>query len=269
MTDQRRLLSLLALIVLGLACTTCRADSTIGDLQRAQEAYDRGVSLKSTKPDEARASFAEAGQLWQAAVNAGADNASIHFNLGNAFVQAGDLGRGITAYVRAQRLAPLDRAIAANLATARSDVATPIAGDGSGDWSAIAWWRVLSQSTRAWISVVAWLAFWTAIALPFLGVRIAHRGWRILRATSLVVALVAGGSVIADRWMTASRPLAVVVSPEVVLRKGNGEGFEPQVAETLSPGIECLVLEARPGWLRIRLADGTEGWVRDVQVERV
>jgi SH3-like domain-containing protein len=61
----------------------------------------------------------------------------------------------------------------------------------------------------------------------------------------------------------------VIVERDVVLRKGNGEGFAPQVAEKLTPGVECLILEARPDWLRVRLGDGTEGWVRDTTLVRV
>jgi len=47
------------------------------------------------------------------------------------------------------------------------------------------------------------------------------------------------------------------------MRKGNGEGFEPMLAQPLPPGTECLLLERRPGWAEIEIAGGTRGWVRE------
>jgi SH3-like domain-containing protein len=53
----------------------------------------------------------------------------------------------------------------------------------------------------------------------------------------------------------------------VVVRKGNGEGYDPQFEQPLHDGIEFRVIEQRGGWLRIELADGNQGWVRSREVE--
>ena len=47
----------------------------------------------------------------------------------------------------------------------------------------------------------------------------------------------------------------------MVLRSGNGTGFEPVIEESLAEGVEFVILEERPGWWRIRLPDGTLGWI--------
>lgn len=241
----------------------------VADLERAQAEYDRGVELKATKPAEARRAFAEAASLFQHAVNEGADTAGIHFNLGNAYVQSGDLGRGIASYLRARQRAPYDPAIAANLATARTDVTAKVAGDAVNDGSGIAWWRLIGERTRLFVSLLAWAAFWSLASLPFLTGAGLSRSLRSVRAASLVLAVLTGATVAIDRWLAATRQLGVVQANEVVVRKGNGDGFEPQVAEALSAGVECMILESRPGWLRVRLADGTEGWVREEAIVRV
>ncbi len=256
--------------LLAIAATAPIASASgIGDLERAQQSYDRGVEAKATKPAEARAAFGESAALLRQVVSDGADNAGVHFNLGNAYVQSGDIGRGIASYLRAQRLAPYDRAIAANLATARTDIATKIGGDAVSDGSRIAWWRVVGEGPRLWTAIVAWTACWVLVAWPLITGSLGSRALRAVRAAGLVVALLSGATVGIDRWLAATRPLAVVIAGDVVVRKGNGDGFEAQVAEKLNPGVECMVLESRPGWLRVRLADGTEGWVREEQVERV
>jgi hypothetical protein len=166
-------------------------------------------------------------------------------------------------------LAPYDRAITANLATARTDVVRKIGGDALSDGSRIAWWRVVGEAPRLWTAVGGWALFWALLAWPLVSGGPLSRWLRTLRSVGLVVAIAAGATVGIDRWLTATRPLAVVIANDVVVRKGNGQGFEAQVAETLSAGVECMILERRPGWTRIRLADGTEGWIRDEQVEAV
>lgn len=262
-------LGLLPLLTALAFASSARAEANdpTAALARAQAAYDTAIGLKASKPAEARAAFAESAAIFQGLVDDGADTAGLRFNLGNAYVQAGDLGRGIANYLRARQLAPYDAAILANLATARTDVQAKIAGDAVNDGSRIGWWRFVGERTRLGVALVGWFVFWGLVALPLVRGRAAKgqrpsASWlRGVRGAALLVAFLSGSTVAIDRWLLATRPLGVIVGAEVVVRKGNGEGFEAQVAEKLGPGVECMVLERRPGWTRIRLADGTEGWV--------
>ncbi len=273
--------AVVALVVV-MACCIRSAHADLATLEAAQAAYDRGIEQISTKPAEARAAFAESAALLQQLVDGGADASDLHYNLGNAYVQAGDLGRGIASYLRARQITPFAPHVLANLASARTDAGLAgSAGGGVGvgaisDGSQYAWWRLLPESTRQITAIVAWIVAWSLVALAIL--RPSKEGTtgnarslplRALRTIAFVLAILAGLSVATDRWLAATRPLAVIVERDVVLRKGNGEGFAPQVAEKLTPGVECLILEARPDWLRVRLGDGTEGWVRDTTLVRV
>ena len=59
-----------------------------------------------------------------------------------------------------------------------------------------------------------------------------------------------------------TRPAGVIVVEEVVVRKGNGESYTPQLPQPLHAGTEFVVLEARGSWLAIQLDNGTNGWIR-------
>lgn len=253
-------------LLAALATPEARASQSLEGLSEAQAAYERGVALRESDLREARREFARAAAGFQAAVDAGADNAAIHFNLGNALIQSGDLGRGIASQLRARRLAPEDPSIAANLAHARSEVRPKLPGEvarASGDL--IAWWRFASERTRFLLFAIAWLAAWSLAAVAVAGVRL-RRPLPAIRTACAVIALLTLATLVADRWLERDRRTGVVIADQATLRKGNGDGFDAQVAEPLGPGVEFLFREERPGWLRVRLADGSEGWLRTEQV---
>ena len=73
-----------------LAAACARAGEGPAD---AKAAYDAGR-------------FAEAAQIYEAAIAVHGGRAPLHFNLGNSRYREGDLGRAVLEYRRAWRLAP-------------------------------------------------------------------------------------------------------------------------------------------------------------------
>jgi hypothetical protein len=235
---------------------------------QAQAAYERGVELRRTDAAASAAAFRESAQRWSDARAAGAENGTLEFNLGNAAMEAGDVGRAIAAYLRAERFMPGDADLAHNLAHARASVTSSF--DRSGGTvlvdSVAGWWHLLPRSFRTGAAWTAWIGFWLALAATAMRPALrTHAAWRAMLGTLLAGWAVFGGTVIADEALAAARPRAVLVEHGIVLRKGNGDGFEPAFVETLGPGVECLVTERRPGWIRVQLPDGRSGWLRASQ----
>lgn len=270
--DLRSRMASAFIVVAMLVVTPAAADgqeTTRSTAASAEAAYQRGIEAVSGS-SEAEAAFVESAETWKRAIDAGADGPAAWFNLGNARMRAGEIGPAILAYRRAERLAPTDDDIAANLAEARQRVDRPIQADATDvDFASVAgWWHLFSTQTRLWIGLVSWVAFWI-----LLDRRRAGRGgrtsepeavtaaWRAGIAGTLVIALLSGATVAADRWLPAWRPVGVVVQDDVIVRSGNGISFEPAIEESLSEGVEFAILEERPGWWRVRLPDGTQGWI--------
>ena len=77
-----------------------------------------------------RGEFAEAAQQYEALIGLGYQDAAVYYNLGNAYMEDGDLGRAILNYLRAEELSPRDPDIMANLALARSRTVDQLQAEG-------------------------------------------------------------------------------------------------------------------------------------------
>jgi hypothetical protein len=252
------------------------ASDASADAVAAQAAYDRGIQLRTSDPATGMAAFRESALRWQAVLDHGADNGPLHYNLGNAQLQAGDVGRAIVSYLRAERHMPGDADLAHNLAQARRKVEHSFERSGGTLLvdSVARWWHLIPLGTRFAAAWIGWAAFWALVAWRIaapatLGTDGRRIAWRTVTAAALAAWVACGGSILADRALAAARPAAVLVESGVTLRKGNGDGFEAAFAESLGPGVECTVLSERPGWVQLQLPDGRSGWVKDSQVQRV
>ena len=54
----------------------------------------------------------------------------------------------------------------------------------------------------------------------------------------------------------------VLVGDDVIVRKGDGEGYDRQFKQPLHEGVEFVVLEIRGGWIHIKLPDENRGWIQ-------
>lgn len=204
---------------------------------------------------------AEAAQAYERLLTNGVVTAAVHFNQGNAWLKAEQVGRAIAAYRRALRLAPRDRDIGANLRLARARLPAGVAHARglSG--------RVLDRLTPNEWSGLALAAVWIS-GLVFVGrevlprYRTATRG--LARGLGGVAVLAVVAAVAASR--DVHRAEAVVAVPEVAVRFGPLR--ESQEAFTLPDGAEVRVRDRKDAWLKVRDAGGREGWVpRDDVVE--
>jgi len=233
------------------------------ELAAAETAYAEAIGLSKSDPTAARAGFERAAELYAAVPRASAGTpAALHFNHANALVQAGRTGEAIAEYRAALKRAPADERVAHNLAEARARVA----GRGAEPPApgalerAAAFWGVASEPMRWLLAVVlAWTAF---------GLAAASKESRAAARTIAVGAVLVASTVGLDLIRRATDRAGVFDAPALV-RKGNGDGFEPLFVEPLPEGTECRIAETRPGWIRIELADTSTGWVRDDAVIRV
>ena len=252
-------------------CATDAQDTVATELQAAQTAYDQGVESARTDPAAAQKYFAQAANGFDKVVKSGVSNGKLLYNLGNAQVQAKQIGSGIGSYLQAQRIMPGDSQLQSNLAHARTLVKDRFDSGGGILMEDVSdWWHLISFNSRLTLAGMFWIAAWSIAAfLLHQPTAARHETARVLvRRTAWGLAMcgvILGATVVSDITAAQLWPQGVTTSDGVMVRKGNGDGFDPQFAEPLSQGVEFRVLQRRPGWLLIRLGDGKSGWISATQ----
>jgi tetratricopeptide (TPR) repeat protein len=231
----------------------------LAHLEQANRAFEQ--ALISPTPEAAQGYYQQAITGYEQLIAAGVQNARLSYNLGNAYFRVHDLGRTILYYRRGLRLEPGNRQLQANVSYARSRRVDQI--DVSSQRSLMQhlcfWQGELSVQTQWTLALLAYGLVWGG-AFAHLRWRRAALRWSI--AGTALLCVVFAGSALATHYQHTVRRAGVILAPEVVVRKGNGESYTPQLPQPLHAGTEFVVLEERGSWLAIQLDNGTSGWIR-------
>ena len=230
-------------------------------LDEARQAYDGGVAALRTDPVHAAELFADSARRFEQLVADGVVNGRLQYNLGNAYLQMGELGRAILHYRAAEQIIPRDPKLRHNLTYARSLTESRIAvsGERALRTALLGWHRSTSIGARFVVFVTAYTLCWVLLTLSLVSSR---ASWRWPAVAAAIVCIALGVSVAIDTFEGGDPREGVVLVDDVVVRKGNSEGFEPRFEQPLHQGVEFRVIEQRPDWLSIELPDGKTGWIR-------
>lgn len=204
--------------------------------------------------------YREAAAAYEQLLAQGRATSALYFNLGNAWFKAGEAGRAILNYRLAERLAPRDPDIQANLRLTRELVrGGPIPARSL-------WQRAISALTPGewgFLTVFCtWLCFGALTAAELWPARPGMcRRWA---AVAGVLAIMAG-TCLAAQWFTDRRRReAVVVAKEAIIRYGPLQ--VSRELQKVADGTELIVLDEKDGWFQVAgLARGT-GWIQAADV---
>lgn len=203
----------------------------------------------------AQGKYTEAANTYDKIIADGSVSTALYFNLGNAEFKAGQLGRAIAAYRRAEQLSPRDPDVQGNLGFARNQVSASDAPHKNILQRALGKLTLNEWTTLAAVTVWAWL------------ILLALREWQPkLRQTLANYTLYAGllAFVLAGCTGTAlianhSTKSAVVVQET---QAKTGPLDDSQNAFTAKDGTELTVLDERDDWLQVTDTRNRLGWIK-------
>jgi tetratricopeptide (TPR) repeat protein len=222
-------------------------------------ASDFQVDFDQANRALAQGKFADATHSYQGILKTGS-SASLHNNLGLAFFQSGQIGPAIAQFRLAERLAPRDGEIKANLRLARAKLSKSITVDDVG---------LQALSLNEWALLPLGM-IWIAAGTWFLSV-LNPRAGSILRGYTWgagVLFIILSGLAARAAVVRYQEPDLVVVRPDAALRQSPFP--EAKSILNLAEGAELHTENVRAEWLLVRdPASDRSGWVRQDMVVRV
>ena len=202
--------------------------------------------------------FLKAAAMDQEILDRGYVSGAVLYNQGNALMRAGQRGRAIAAYRRAQRYLGPDLSLEASLTYALGE--SPAARRRPVIEHLLFWQDWISYPAKFhWAALAVAVTFLLGVSLLLVSMRLLIR----LTILSLGIALLLILSAAYDWYRFEWNIHGVIVEKRSIVRKGNAESYEPALTAPLDEGTEFEVIERRGEWLAVRLPGDQEGWVAE------
>jgi tetratricopeptide (TPR) repeat protein len=196
----------------------------------------------------------------------------LYYNLGCAYYRAGKLGPAIYSFERTLALEPSAEDAQFNLRTARSMAAQKVKDDLQGASDEPWWVRLVNLFTlKTWM--VLFLLSWWLVCGIFVLLRYIRPGpsrAALVASNSFMglIALTCGAMLGLSIYLSEVIVTAVVLPDKMAVHEGPGQ--ETKVTFKVHAGLKVRIQEQQAsGWVRIRLANGLEGWVPAQEIGRL
>jgi tetratricopeptide (TPR) repeat protein len=205
--------------------------------------------------------YAEAADDFLKIATAGVVNARLYYNLANAYLKCGELGRAVLWYERALKLAPGDPDLQFNYAYANS-LLEDEAGENASIWRILFFWKYqMSQNAVLWTATALNALFWI-----LLGLRVLRRKRPFNAAVTVLLAVtIVFVATVGYNFFEAAHPRrGVVLAGSLSVRSG----VTPEATElfVLHAGTRVRVEAENGSFVRIYYAPGKIGWVRKDEI---
>lgn len=210
-----------------------------------------------------------AKELYEKILTLEMESVPLYFNMGNTYYKMHDYPMAIYCYEKALKLDPSNEDVQINLAIANRAIVDKI--EPMPQSFIVRWW----QNTRAWFSGDQWawlsiVVFALLLVSLFLFLRARKLGVRKLGFfTGLVFLLVFALSVVFAfqlKHSSLTQDQAIIMTPTVNVKSSPNEASVDLFV--LHEGTKVDVLETESGWNKIRIANGSVGWLSEDSMRR-
>ena len=269
---MRTRLVIAVIVALGIGAGEARAALSTAGLPTVampaaaqDEAYLRGNELYQ------EGQYEQAVEAYRSVLGAGVESATLHYNLGNAYSQSGDLGRAILSWERAL---DRDRGLAdarSNLELARTltvDDVEPLPTF----WlvSAWRWWvDLLPRAVLLAAVALGWLLLWGGVAGRILARGEGMRRLGTLSVISGVALVVVLGVNVAVREFGLGQVSRGVILADAVPVRSAPTQDDNLILFEIHEGTAVRIDQRTDNWAEVVLDDGKVGWVPSGVVEEV
>jgi lipopolysaccharide export LptBFGC system permease protein LptF len=260
------------LISLVLICLTGSAPAGVSNEQlfslfsQANEAFRQANSTANNS--EQQTLYEKSILLYEKIINEGRiRNSKLYYNLANACLLKGDIGKAVLNYRRAENLDRTDVNIRKNLAFAlagRLDKVEPKT-EKRILRTLFFWHYDLPIKTRFALACICFALLCIGLTVMIWFGRTASMTVMSVVCCILTVCFLI--SVIFESYTQAENVRGVITAAEIIAHQGDGQNYPPSFKDPLHTGTDFELIEHRTGWFHIRLVNDTDGWIPDSSAE--
>ncbi len=211
--------------------------------------------------------YDEAIDTYLKLINSGYEGVSLYYNLGNSYYREGKIGYAILYYEKALRLSPGDDDVVHNLAIANTKTVDKI--NTLPKFFLFQWWESLLAlfTVGGWTRIVYlfYLLFLGSIGLYFFARRSSVQRYSIFAGFVLIVLLIVSGSLwVVNLNRDANVKNGIVIEPTATVKLAPDSTSND--AFVIHEGSKVRALDKVEDWVKIRLQDGKEGWIKQDEV---
>ena len=260
------LISLILICLAGSAQASLSGEQLFSLFSQANEAFRQANSTANNA--EQQQLYEKSILLYEKIINeGGVKNAKLYYNLANAYLLKGDIGKAVLNYRRAENLDRTDVNIRKNLAfalTRRLDKVEPKT-EKQILRTLFFWHYDLPVKTRFALACICFALLCIGLSVMIWRGRTASLTTISAICTILTACLLA--SVVYESYTNSANISGVITAQEVVAHQGDGQNYPPSFKEPLHAGTDFELIEHRTGWFHIRLVNDTDGWIPDNYAE--
>lgn len=245
------------------------AEEIFGLFHEANSMFSQANKLSLSDPAKAASLYQKSILRFERIIkDGGIENGKLYYNIGNIYFRTKDIGRAILNYRKAAQYIGNDINLQKNLEFARNTRKDQIEEKQETKVlkTVFFWHYDLSAKTRLTLFTISFGLLWL-----FAAARLFTKKPFFKWAISITVALSIffTGSLVIEYITRQQSVPGVIISQEVIARKGNSASYIKSFREPLHAGTEFTILENRRNWFRVELPDARTCWVPAADVELV
>ena len=245
-TMKRYTLLIYMLVVVGWAFAQNPSDEWFN---QANTAYNSG-------------NYEDAVGLYQKILDADMESVPVYYNMGNAYYKMREYPKAIYYYEKALKLDPSNEEVKTNLEIANLAIVDKI--EPVPQSFIERWWRSLralfSSDRWAWWSVAAFALLLTCAFLFFRSRRVGLRKLGFFMGIIFLIVFALSVVFAAQlRYAANTQDQAIIMSPTVTVKSSPAEASVDLFV--LHEGTKVTILECSNGWNKVRIANGSIGWL--------
>ena len=246
---------LLMLFALFASCAKGQSADTL--MEKANNVYNQGLYDSSIN-------------LYNQVLNQNVESAELYYNMGNAWFKKGEIPHAILFYEKAKKLKPNDDDIEYNLGVANSMIVDKIESVPKLFFQE--WWNYFYNLFGANLWAVILLILWALFVL-FVGVFLLSGSRRskklgfFLGIFFLLITIASYGLASQKYHHSISHNEAIIFTPTLTVKSS------PTITAVdlfvIHEGTKVKVLDKVDGWVKIKISNGSVGWVTEKSLEEI